>query len=46
MGNYTDTPKVGNIFRHDFIFTNDQILTYASISGDTNPIHVSETYAG
>ncbi|MBX3255394.1 MAG: hypothetical protein KF862_14730 [Chitinophagaceae bacterium] len=34
------------MFRHDFIFTDDQILTYASISGDTNPIHVSETYAG
>lgn len=46
MGNYTDTPCVGDIFQHDFIFTDDQILTYASISGDTNPIHVSENYAG
>lgn len=44
MGNYMDTPKIGDIFRHDFSFTDDQILTYASISGDTNPIHVTEEY--
>ncbi|HTC00951.1 MAG TPA: MaoC family dehydratase [Ferruginibacter sp.] len=39
-----DTPKVGDIFRHNIIFTDDQILTYASISGDTNPIHITEGY--
>ena len=44
MGNYMDTPKVGDIFRHDFSFTDDQILAYANISGDTNPIHVTEEY--
>jgi acyl dehydratase len=44
MGNYMDTPKIGDVYKHDFIFTDDQILTYASISGDTNPIHVTEEY--
>ncbi|WP_197492178.1 MaoC family dehydratase [Arachidicoccus ginsenosidimutans] len=38
-------PKIGDIFKHDFIFTHEQVLAYANISGDTNPIHVSEQYA-
>lgn len=37
-------PKLGDIFIHDFIFTDDQILNYAKISGDSNPIHVSQEY--
>ncbi|MEE1944039.1 MaoC/PaaZ C-terminal domain-containing protein [Pedobacter sp. KR3-3] len=38
-------PKVGDVFKHDFIFTDDQILTYAMLSGDSNPIHVTAQYA-
>jgi len=40
-----DKPKVGDIFMHDFIFTDEQIYSYANISGDSNPIHFSEEYA-
>lgn len=39
-------PQIGDIFKHNFIFTDEQITTYTAISGDTNPIHVSDTYAG
>ena len=46
MGNYIDTPCIGDIFRYDFLFTDEQIYSYAKISGDSNPIHVSESYAG
>lgn len=45
MCNYMTTPRINDIFRHDFIFTDEEIYTYAKISGDRNPIHVSESYA-
>ena len=38
-------PKLNDIFTHDFLFTDEQISLYAKISGDTNPIHLSEQYA-
>jgi acyl dehydratase len=41
----TTTPRIKDIFRHDFIFTDEEIYTYAKISGDSNPIHVSDSYA-
>lgn len=41
-----DRPCLGDIFKYDFTFTDNQVQTYASISGDSNPIHVSESYAG
>lgn len=37
-------PKIGDLFQHDFVFTDEQISAYAEISGDTNPIHVTEEY--
>jgi 3-hydroxybutyryl-CoA dehydratase len=41
-----DKPKLNDSFKHEFIFTEEQLLTYAQISGDINPIHVSNEYAG
>lgn len=39
-------PKLNDIFKHEFSFTKKQLITYAKISGDINPIHVSDDYAG
>jgi len=39
------TPEIGDIFTYDFSFSEDDIHIYAKISGDTNPIHISESYA-
>ncbi len=39
-----EPPKLNDIFRHNFSFTREQVLNYAQISGDTNPIHVSAAY--
>ena len=39
------TPKINDVFKHDFSFTDEEIYTYAKISGDSNPIHVSESYS-
>ena len=37
-------PKLNDTLIHHFSFSEEQVLTYATISGDVNPIHVSETY--
>lgn len=37
-------PQLHQTFEHQFSFTKEQLLTYAQISGDVNPIHVSEAY--
>lgn len=39
------TPQIGDAFKHDFLFSTEDLLAYAKISGDTNPIHISESYA-
>jgi len=39
------TPEINDIFKFDFTFTEEEILAYAKISGDINPIHISEAYA-
>ena len=39
-----DKPKIGDVFQFEFSFTESQILTFAEISGDTNPVHVVEEY--
>ena len=31
--------KIGDEFRHSFSYTQDDVDTYARISGDTNPLH-------
>jgi acyl dehydratase len=33
--------KVGDIFTHDFSYTQEQVDLYAKISGDTNPLHIN-----
>lgn len=35
-------PKLGDVFRHDIRYTQDQVNDYARISGDTNPLHIDE----
>ncbi len=37
-------PKLNDVFRHQFSFTDDDVLAYAKISGDINPVHVTEEY--
>lgn len=35
-------PKVGDVFTHDIMYTQEQVNLYAQISGDTNPLHINE----
>jgi 3-hydroxybutyryl-CoA dehydratase len=37
--------KTGDEFRHEFSYTQEQVDTYAQVSGDTNPLHVDADYA-
>lgn len=32
--------KTGDEFRHKFSYTQDDVDTYARVSGDTNPLHI------
>ena len=34
--------KVGDEFRHKFSYTQDDVDTYAKVSGDVNPLHIDE----
>ena len=34
--------KVGDNFRHTFRYSQDDVNTYARVSGDTNPLHIDE----
>jgi 3-hydroxybutyryl-CoA dehydratase len=34
--------KVGDTFTHSFSYTQKDVDTYASVSGDTNPLHIDE----
>ena len=40
-----ESPKLNDVFKHDFTFTDEEIYAYAKISGDVNPIHLSEEYS-
>lgn len=33
--------KPGDVFTHDFSYTQEQVNLYAQISGDTNPLHIN-----
>ncbi len=34
--------QVGDIFEHEYSYTQEQVNLYASVSGDTNPLHTNE----
>jgi 3-hydroxybutyryl-CoA dehydratase len=38
-------PKINDVFKYDFSFKNEDIMAYAKLSGDSNPIHISEDYS-
>jgi acyl dehydratase len=38
-------PKINDVHSHDFIYKVEDVLKYAEISGDVNPIHISEEYS-
>lgn len=37
--------QIGDVFKHKFSYTQDEVDTYAKVSGDTNPLHVDAEYA-
>lgn len=37
--------KIGDVYKHKFSYTQDEVDTYAKVSGDTNPLHVDAEYA-
>lgn len=39
------TPQLNDVFTFDFSFTEEEIQAYARLSGDVNPIHISESYS-
>lgn len=39
------SPRIDDVFTFDFSYTDEEIMTYAKISGDVNPIHVSDDYS-
>lgn len=36
---------LGQIFKHSFLITQEQVNIFSEISGDNNPIHLDHTYA-
>lgn len=36
---------VGTKYQHEFSFTQDDVVTFANLTGDKNPIHLDEEYA-
>jgi acyl dehydratase len=37
--------NVGDEFKHQFSFTQDQVQAFADVTGDNNPIHLDAEYA-
>ncbi len=37
--------KIGETFTHSFSYTQEQVNTFAQVSGDTNPLHTDAEYA-
>ena len=38
-------PEINDVFKYDFSYKDADVIAYAKLSGDTNPIHVSESYS-
>ena len=36
---------IGKKWEHSFLFTQEDVDTFAQVTGDTNPIHLDEEYA-
>jgi 3-hydroxybutyryl-CoA dehydratase len=39
-------PSVGDRFEHDFVISQQDILSFATLTGDSNPLHVDPSSAG
>ena len=37
--------KIGHITKVEKVFTEQDVITFAALTGDTNPIHLDENYA-
>ena len=37
--------KIGDVYHHDFIFTQDEVQKFADVTGDKNPVHLDAAYA-
>lgn len=37
--------KAGDIFTHDFSFSQAQVAHFAEVTGDSNPVHLDKEYA-
>jgi acyl dehydratase len=37
--------KVGEIYQHDFKFSQDEVNRFAEVTGDKNPVHLDAAYA-
>lgn len=37
--------QVGDTFEHDFVFTQDDVVLFAKVTGDNNPVHLDAEYA-
>jgi acyl dehydratase len=37
--------KTGDSYSHDFIFSQQDVIRFAEVTGDDNPIHLDENYA-
>ena len=37
--------QAGDVFKHEFSFTQDGVAQFAQVTGDTNPVHLDQEYA-
>ncbi len=37
--------QIGDVYKHGFSYTQDEVDIFAKVSGDTNPLHVNAEYA-
>jgi acyl dehydratase len=39
------TPTVGQVYKEQFVITQDQVKIFAEITGDDNPLHLDDEFA-